>query len=199
MKGVLEPTDYRESSTGFPFEIHKSRAGNGSEPERLKWLSSRGTSGRLRPALQTRRAQLALKGCPGQTPGPGSAFFFGFDSPQTLGGSLVPCFGGWGGVRVGGGEGWGVSFCFSPRVELQRVSTPKNQCCLVDSGLAPSSAMVADSQTVKKKIIPAAETRELPDRSPLREPGQHEGGRQPPFSSSLGLRQIHTERPLRAG
>lgn len=63
----------------------------------------------------------------------------------------MPCFGGWGGVRVGGGEEWGVSFCFSPRVELQRVSTPKNQCCLVDSGLVPSSAMVADSQTVKKK------------------------------------------------
>lgn len=105
MKGVLEPTDYRESSTGFPFEIHKSRAGNGCEPERLKWQSFWGTSGRLRTALQTRRAQLALKGCPGQTPEPGSAFFFRFDSPQTLGCSLVPCFGGWSGVCVVGGGG----------------------------------------------------------------------------------------------
>lgn len=199
MKGVLEPTDYRESSTGFPFEIHKSRAGNGSEPERLKWLSSRGTSGRLRPALQTRRAQLALKGCPGQTPGPGSAFFFGFDSPQTLGGSLVPCFGGWGGVRVGGGEGWGVSFCFSPRVELQRVSTPKNQCCLVDSGLAPSSAMVADSQTVKKNNNTCSRDQGAARSEPAAGAWAARGGWQPPFSSSLGLRQIHTERPLRAG
>lgn len=47
------------------------------------------------PELQTRQAQLALKGCLGQTSGPGTAFFFGFDSPQTLGCSLVPFFGGW--------------------------------------------------------------------------------------------------------
>ena len=59
------------------------------------------------PALQTRQAQLALKGCPGPTRGPGTAFFFGFDSPQTLGCSLVLGFGGW-----GGGDGGVFLFIF---------------------------------------------------------------------------------------
>lgn len=54
------------------------------------------------PQLQTLQAQLALKGGLGETAGPGSAFFFGFDSPQTLGCSLVPFFGGW--VDEGGGS-----------------------------------------------------------------------------------------------
>lgn len=156
MKGTLGPNDYRESSTGFPFEIHKGCAGNGLELERLKWQSFWGTSGRLCTALQTRRAQLALKGCPGQTSGPGSAFFFGFDSPQALGCSLVPCFGGW------EGEGGVFLFVFL-QAELQRILTPKNQCCLINSGLVLSPAITADSQLKKK--IRTVETRESPGQS----------------------------------
>lgn len=188
MKGTLGPNDYRESSTGFPFEIHKGCAGNGLELERLKWQSFWGTSGRLCTALQTRRAQLALKGCPGQTSGPGSAFFFGFDSPQALGCSLVPCFGGW------EGEGGVFLFVFL-QAELQRILTPKNQCCLINSGLVLSPAITADSQ-LKKKNTHSRDQRVSRSERCCRSLGSIGGISNPHVPSHSCIQQIHVKHLL---
>lgn len=138
MKGTLGPNDYRESSTGFSFEIHKGCAGNGLSGA-FEVAVLLGTSGRLRTALQTRRAQLALKGGPAKLRGQALLFSLVLIHPKLWDAHL--CL-----ALVGGRAGRGGVFLFVfLRVELQRILTPKNQCCLINSGLVLSPAITAGS------------------------------------------------------
>lgn len=78
MKGVLEPTDYRESSTGFPFEIHKSRAGNGSEPEAFEVAVLPGNIWQAAPRTTNTPGTAGPQRLPGPNTGARFRFFLWF-------------------------------------------------------------------------------------------------------------------------
>lgn len=137
MKGTLGPNDYRESSTGFSFEIHKGCAGNGLSGA-FEVAVLLGTSGRLHTTLQTCRAQLALKGSLAKLRGQALLFSLVLIHPKLWDAH-------WCLALVGGRAAGGVFLFVFLRVELQRILTPKNQCCLINSGLVLSPAITVGS------------------------------------------------------